>query len=85
MNGLLWPTDEQIERLRPFFPGSHGKPRADDRRMLSGIVFVNRNGLLSKAMPVSLMAGDQERWLTASAEEAVSLLGPYPSQLTKMV
>ncbi len=55
------------------------------RRVLSGIIFVNRNGLLSKAMPVSLMVGDQERWRTASAEEAVSLLGPYPSQLTKMV
>jgi transposase len=27
------------------FPKSHGKPRVDDRRALSGIVFVNRNGL----------------------------------------
>ena len=34
-----------MERLRPFFPKSHGKPRVDDRRVLSGIVFVNRNGL----------------------------------------
>ena len=32
-------------RLRPFFPKSHGRPRVDDRRVLSGIVFVNRNGL----------------------------------------
>ncbi|WP_241503296.1 IS5 family transposase [Komagataeibacter melaceti] len=30
---------------RPFFPKSHGKPRVDDRRVLSGIIFVNRNGL----------------------------------------
>lgn len=37
----FWLTDEQIERLRPFFPASHGKPRVDDRRVLSGIVFVN--------------------------------------------
>ena len=34
-----------MEWLRPFFPKSHGKPRVDDRRVLSGIVFVNRNGL----------------------------------------
>jgi transposase len=27
------------------FPKSHGKPRVDDRWVLSGIVFVNRNGL----------------------------------------
>ena len=38
-------TDEQMDRLRPFFPKSHGKPRVDDRRVLSGIIFINRNGL----------------------------------------
>lgn len=27
------------------FPKSHGKPRVDDRWALSGIVFVDRNGL----------------------------------------
>ena len=35
----------QIERLRPFFPKSRGRPRVDDRRVLSGIIFINRNGL----------------------------------------
>lgn len=34
-----------MARLRPFFPKSHGKPRVDDRRVLSGIIFLNRNGL----------------------------------------
>ena len=45
MSNLYWLTEEQMARLRPFFPKSHGKPRVDDRRVLSGIVFVNRNGL----------------------------------------
>ena len=45
MSNLFWLTEEQIERLRPFFPKSHGKPRVDDRRVLSGIIFINRNGL----------------------------------------
>ena len=45
MSDLFWLTEEQVERLRPYFPKSHGKPRVDDRRVLSGIVFVNRNGL----------------------------------------
>ena len=45
MSNLYWLTDEQMERLRPFFPKSHGKPRVDDRRVLSGIIFINRNGL----------------------------------------
>jgi transposase len=34
-----------MARLRPYFPKSHGKPRVDDRRVLSGIIFINRNGL----------------------------------------
>ena len=45
MSNLFWLTDEQVERLRPFFPKSHGKPRVDHRRVLSGIIFINRNGL----------------------------------------
>lgn len=45
MSNLFWLTEEQMARLRPFFPKSHGKPRIDDRRVLSGIIFINRNGL----------------------------------------
>ena len=51
MSDLFWLTDEQMERLRPFFPKSHGKPRVDDRRVLSGIMFVNRNGLRWRDVP----------------------------------
>lgn len=45
MSNLLWLTDAQMARLQPFFPKSHGKPRVDDRRVLSGGGFINRNGL----------------------------------------
>jgi transposase len=31
--------------LDPFFPKIHGTPRVDDRRVLSGMIFINRNGL----------------------------------------
>jgi transposase len=41
----LWLTDEQMARLRPYFPKSHGRQRVDDLRVLSGIMFVNRNEL----------------------------------------
>ena len=27
MSNLFWLTDAQMERLKPFFPKSHGKPR----------------------------------------------------------
>ena len=45
MNDLYWLTDEQMAKLCPFFPKSHGRTRVDDRRVLSGIIFINRNGL----------------------------------------
>ena len=51
MSNLFWLTNEQMDRLRPFFPKSHGKPRVDDRRVLSSIIFVNRNGLRWRAAP----------------------------------
>ncbi len=51
MSDLFWLTDEQVERLRPFFPKSHGRPWVDYRRVLSGIVPVNRNGLRWRDAP----------------------------------
>ena len=51
MSDLFWLSEAQMERLRPFFPHSHGRPRVDDRRVLSGIVFVNRNGLRWRDAP----------------------------------
>lgn len=36
-----------------MFSKSHGKPRADDRRVLSDIAFVNRNGLRWRDAPTA--------------------------------
>ncbi|MCK5501334.1 MAG: IS5/IS1182 family transposase, partial [Tritonibacter mobilis] len=41
MSDLFWLTGAQMVRLKPFFPKSHGKPRVDGRRVLSGIIFIN--------------------------------------------
>jgi len=51
MSDLLWLSDAQMARLEPCFPKSHGKPRVDDRRVLSGIIFINRNGLRWRDAP----------------------------------
>jgi transposase len=51
MSNLFWLTDPQMARLRPFCPKNHGKPRIDDRRVLSGITVINRNGLRWCAAP----------------------------------
>jgi transposase len=40
-----------MERLCPFFPKSRGEPRVDDGRVLSGIIFIQRNGLMWKPAP----------------------------------
>lgn len=53
MTDLFWLTDEQMERLRPFFPKPGGRARVDDRRVLSGIIFVNRNGLRWRDAPAA--------------------------------
>lgn len=45
MSNLHWLSEEQMGRLMPYCPKSRGKPRVDDRRVLSGIIFINRNGL----------------------------------------
>ncbi len=46
---LLSPA--HMRRIAPFFPLSHGIPRVDDRRVVSGIVFVIRNGLRWRDAP----------------------------------
>ena len=53
MSKLYWLTDAQMERLRPFFPKSRGKPRVDDRRVLSGIIYIQRNGLMWNHAPAA--------------------------------
>ena len=45
MSNLFWLTDAQMARLRPFLPKSHSRPRVDDLQVLSGIIFIKRNGL----------------------------------------
>lgn len=45
MSDLFWLTERQVRRIEPYFLLSHGVPRVDDRRVISGIIFVIRNGL----------------------------------------
>jgi len=51
MSDLFWLTAEQIALLAPFSPKPHGKPRADDRWVLNGIICINRNGLRWRDAP----------------------------------
>lgn len=51
MAGLFWLTKAQIERITHYFPLSHGVPRADDQRVVSGIIHVIRNELRWRNAP----------------------------------
>ncbi len=51
MADLFLLSEAQMARSAPYFPLSHGVPRVDDRRVVSGIVYVIRNGLQWKDAP----------------------------------
>jgi putative transposase len=51
MSDLIWLSEAHMRRIEPYFPLSHGMPRVDDRRVISGIIFVIRNGLRWRDVP----------------------------------
>ena len=53
MSDLFWLAKVQIERLKPFFPLSRGKPRVGDRRVLGGNILINSNGLPWRDTPAA--------------------------------
>jgi transposase len=53
MGDLFLLSEKQMARITPHFPLSHGVPRVDDQRVVSGIVYVIRNGLQWKDAPTA--------------------------------
>lgn len=53
MSHLIWLSEAQMRQIEPHFPLSHGVPRVDDRRIISGIIFVIRNGLRWRDAPAA--------------------------------
>ncbi len=51
MSGLFWLSEGQFLRIKPHLPWPHGKKRVDDRRVISGIIYVIKNGLMWKDAP----------------------------------
>ena len=66
MSNLYWLTEAQIVRLRPFFPKSRGRPRVDDRRVLSGIIFIIAMGYVG-VMRLLLMVHQKRCIIVGSA------------------
>src|SRR5210317_686567 len=51
MSDLFLLSPAQMSKIQPFFPKSHGVARIDDRRVVSGIVYVLKYGLQWKDAP----------------------------------
>jgi putative transposase len=51
MAGLFLLSEAQMRRIEKYFPLSHGIARVDNRRVISGIVHVIRNGLRWRDAP----------------------------------
>lgn len=51
MSELWLLSKAQMRRIEPFFPLSHGIPRVDDRRVVSGIIYVIKHGLMWRDAP----------------------------------
>ena len=52
MSDHFWLTQTQLDRIKPYFPLSHGIPRVDDLRVISGIIHVIKRGLQWRDAPV---------------------------------
>jgi transposase len=52
LKALYWLSDVEWARIEPLMPrGRRGAHRVDDRRVISGIIYVIRNGLQWKDAP----------------------------------
>ena len=45
MSRLFWLSSDQVERIAPFFPKERGVSRANERKVLGGIIYVIKHGL----------------------------------------
>jgi transposase len=80
MCNLLLLSEAQMRSIEPYFPLSHGVPRVDDRLILSGIIFVLRNGLRWRDVPREY--GLTRRSTTASSAGQLGMFNRILAELT---
>lgn len=52
MSELFWLSQAQFNRIKRYFPHARGVPRIDDLRVVSGIVYVIKNGIQWRDAPL---------------------------------
>lgn len=68
MDDLFLLSEVQFNRIRRYFPLSHGVPRVDDLRVVSGIIYFIKHGLQWKDAPRAMVR--TRRFITASCAGA---------------
>ncbi len=53
MSDFFHLSDAQMQRIGPFLPKSRGQKQVDDTKVISGIIFIIRNGLRWRDAPKS--------------------------------
>ena len=91
MARLFWPSDEAWARIAPHLPhGQPGKPRVDDRRVISGILHVLKVGCRwqdtpSAYGPHTTIYNRYNRWSQRGVWQRlfarVAATGPLPDEL----
>ena len=71
MSDLFWLTDEQMARLQPFFPKSHGKPRVDEGACGAASCSSTATGWLARCAQRLRSSQDAVQWWKRWGERGV--------------
>ena len=92
MADLFWLSDEAWEKIRPHLPtGRPGKPRVDDRTVISGILHVLKVGCRWRDVPAeygppTTIYNRYHRWsqrgIWQRIFEKMAAAGPVPDELS---
>lgn len=81
MSDVFILTRQQLNRIKPYFPVSHGIPRVDDRRVLSGIIYVIRYGLQWKDAQTEDVQGTEAKDSIPLNGRGTDLIGETRAQV----
>ena len=92
MADLFWLSDEAWEKIEPHIPtGKPGKPRVDDRRVMSGVLHVLKTGCRWRDVPCdygppTTIYNRYHRWarrgIWQRIFEKMAAAGPVPEELS---
>lgn len=76
LSHLFWLDQEHLKRIQHLFSKPRGVARSDDRKLVSGIIHVIRNGLRWRDAPSD--------WATQGAVQAMGQVGNFAGILTEL-